>query len=53
MEELRSSERLFADEKTALMLDPERGRTKTGQLWACARNDRSWGGNDPPMFAYV
>lgn len=29
------------------------GRTKTGQLWAYARDDRPWGGNDPPMVAYV
>ena len=30
------------------MLDPGRGRTKTGQLWAYARDDRPWGGTDPP-----
>lgn len=35
------------------MLDPGRGRTKTGQLWAYARDDRAWSGNDPPMVAYV
>ena len=27
---------------------PGRGRTKTGQLWAYARDDRPWGGTDPP-----
>ncbi len=31
---LRSSAKLFADETTAPVLDPGRGRTKTGQLWA-------------------
>jgi len=31
---LRSSTKLFADETTAPVLDPGRGRTKTGQLWA-------------------
>lgn len=51
--ELRRSERLFADETTAPVLDPGRGRTKTGQLWAYARDDRPWGGSDPPMVAYV
>lgn len=51
--ELRRSERLFADENTAPVLDPGRGRTKMGQLWAYARDDRPWGGNDPPMVAYV
>ena len=35
------------------MLDPGRGRTKTGQLWAYARDDRPWGGVNPPMVAYV
>jgi len=53
LERLRRSERLFADETTAPVLDPGRGRTKTGQLWAYARDDRSWDGNDPPMVAYV
>jgi transposase len=53
LERLRRSERLFADETTAPVLDPGRGRTKTGQLWAYARDDRPWGGSDPPMVAYV
>jgi len=53
LDELRRSERLFADETTAPVLDPGRGRTKTGQLWAYARDDRPWGGGDPPMVAYV
>jgi transposase len=34
------------------VLDPGRGRTKTGQLWAYARDDRPWGGTDPPAVAY-
>lgn len=37
----------------APVLDPGRGRTKTGQLWAYARDDRPWGGTDPPGVAYV
>ena len=51
--ELTRSQRLFADETTAPVLDPGRGRTKTGQLWAYARDDRPWGGTDPPIVAYV
>jgi transposase len=51
--ELKRSGRLFADETTAPVLDPGRGRTKTGQLWAYARDDRAWGGSDPPAVAYV
>lgn len=53
LERLRRSERLFADETTAPVLDPGRGRTKTGQLWAYACDDRPWGGDDPPMVAYI
>ena len=51
--DLKRSPRLFADETTAPVLDPGRGRTKTGQLWAYARDDRPWGGADPPAVAYV
>jgi transposase len=50
---LKASPKLFADETTAPVLDPGRGRTKTGQLWAYARDDRPWGGSDPPGVAYV
>ncbi len=50
---LKASAKLFADETTAPVLDPGRGRTKTGQLWAYARADRPWGGTDPPGVAYV
>jgi transposase len=50
---LKGSAKLFADETTAPVLDPGRGRTKTGQLWAYARDDRPWGGTDPPGVVYV
>ena len=50
---LRSSPKLFADETTAPVLDPGRGRTKIGQLWTYARDDRPWGGTDPPAVAYI
>ena len=50
---LKSSTKLFADETTAPVLDPGRGRTKIGQLWAYARDDRPWGGTDPPVVAYL
>ena len=51
-EELKSSTKLFMDETTAPVLDPGRGRTKTGFLWALARDDRRWGGDDPPGVVY-
>ena len=50
---IRGSTKIFADETTAPVLDPGRGRTKTGQLWAYARDDRSFGGADPPLAVYV
>lgn len=52
---LRCSGKLFADETAAPVLDPGRGRTKTGQLQAegYARDDRPWGGADPPAVVYV
>jgi transposase len=53
LEKLKASPKLFADETTAPVLDPGRGRTKTGQLWAYVRDDRPWGGPDPPGAAYV
>ena len=52
-ERLKASDKLFADETTAPVLDPGRGRTKTGQLFAYARDDRPWGGTDPPGVAYL
>ncbi len=51
--QLRQRPKLFADETTVPVLDPGRGRTKTGQLWAYAADDRPWGGTDPPGVAYV
>jgi transposase len=53
LDRLRASTKLFADETTAPVLDPGRGRTKTGQLFAYARDDRPWGGTDPLIVAYV
>ena len=43
-----SAKHVFADETTVPVLDPGRGRTKQGYFWAVARDDRAWGGSDPP-----
>ncbi len=48
-----ASARIFADETTVPVLDPGRGRTKTGYFWAIARDDRPWGGTDPPAVVYT
>lgn len=50
---LKASSKLFADETRCPVLDPGRGKTKTGYLWAIARDDRPWGGSDPPAVAYT
>ena len=51
-EHLKRSGKLFMDETTAPVLDPGRGVTKTGYLWALARDDRPWGGEGPPGVIY-
>ena len=51
-EMLLASARLFADETTVPVLDPGRGRTRTGYFWTIARDDRAWGGADPPAVVY-
>ena len=46
------SSRLYVDETTAPVLDPGRGRTKTGYLWAVLRDDRGWNGPAPPGVTF-
>ncbi len=48
-----SSDKVFADETTLPVLDPGRGKTKTGQLWCYAVDDRPWAGPTHPAVAYV
>ena len=48
-----ASARVFADETTVPVLDPGRGQTKTGWIWTAARDDRPWGGADPPAVVYT
>ena len=50
---LKELPRLFADETTVPVLDPGRGRTKTGRLWVYARDERPWCGPDPPAAVYL
>ena len=47
------STKIAVDETVAPVLDPGRGRTKKGYFWAIARDDRPWGGTDPPAVAYT
>src|SRR5919206_812404 len=48
-----ASTRIFADDTTLPVLDPGRGRTKTGRLWAYAIDDRPWSGSTPPAVVYL
>jgi len=50
---LFASPHLFADDTPIPVLDPGRGRTKTGRLWVYARDDRPWSGPDPPGAVYI
>jgi transposase len=52
-EHILTSGKIAVDETSAPVLDPGRGRTKKGFFWAVARDDRPWGGNDPPAVAFT
>jgi transposase len=47
-----SAERVHADDTTVPVLDPGRGKTKTGRLWCYARDDQPFGGQAPPAVLY-
>ncbi|MUZ66429.1 IS66 family transposase, partial [Agrobacterium vitis] len=49
---MSESTRLYVDETTAPVLDPGRGKTKTGYLWAILRDDRGWNGSAPPGVVF-
>lgn len=40
--DIKTSTKLFMDETVAPVLDPGRGKTKTGYFWALARDNRPW-----------
>jgi transposase len=48
-----SSPKVVADDTTLPVLDPGRGRTKTGRLWCYATDNRPWAGPGYPAAAYV
>ncbi len=47
-----ASGKLFADDTSIPVLDPGRGRTRTGRFWVYARDDRPWAGPDPPAVVF-
>jgi transposase len=52
-ENLLSAARIAVDETPVPVLDPGRGKTKTGYFWSMARDDRPFGGTDPPCVVYT
>jgi transposase len=52
-ERLLSAARIAVDETPVPVLDPGRGKTKTGYFWSMARDDRPFGGKDPPSVVYT
>ncbi len=50
--ELKTSSNLGLDETTVRVLDPGRGKTKTGYMWTMTRDGRGWSGADPPGVVY-
>jgi transposase len=48
-----SSPKVFADDTTLPVLEPGRGRTKTGRLWCYAVDDRPWSGPGHPVAVYA
>ena len=48
-----ASPKVFADDTTLPVLDPGRGRTKTGRLWCYAVDNRPWRGPGHPAVGYL
>jgi len=48
-----ASPKIFADDTTLPVLDPGRGKTKTGRLWCYAVDNRPWCGPGHPAAVYI
>lgn len=49
---VRSGEKIHADDTPVPVLDPGRGKTKTGRVWTYVRDDRPAGSRAPPAVWY-
>jgi len=49
---VRAGETTHIDDTTVPVLDPGKGKTKTGRLWAMVRDERPWGSTSPPAVFY-
>jgi transposase len=47
-----AGEKVHADDTPVPVLDPGRGKTKTGRVWTYVRDDRPAGSRDPPAVWY-
>jgi transposase len=50
---VRAGAALHADDTPVPVLDPGRGKTKTGRLWTLVRDERPWAGPAPPAALYL
>jgi len=50
---IKTARHLFMDETRAPVLDPGAGKTKTGYLWALARDGRGWGETGPLVVVFT
>lgn len=50
--DVMASSKLHSDDTTVPVLEPGRGKTKTGRLWTYVRDDRPCGGKAPPAVLY-
>ena len=51
-EHVRGGDALHADDTPVPVLDPGRGKTKTGRLWVAVRDERPWNSGGPPAVFY-
>jgi transposase len=49
---VRAGEVIHADDTPVPVLDPGRGKAKTGRLWVAVRDERPWGSLVPPAVFY-
>jgi hypothetical protein len=49
----RAGASTHADDTTVPVLDPGRGKTKTGRLWVAVRDERPFGSTAPPAAFYL
>jgi hypothetical protein len=49
---VRAGETLHADDTPVPVLEPGRGKTRTGRLWTAVRDERPWGSAIPPAAFY-